>query len=114
MGTLTMAPAKKSKKTVDSMGSRIKLVMKSGKALLGYKATVKAMRKSKAKLILISNNCPVLRRSELEYLAMLAKVSVHHYTGDNSALGTACGKHFNCSVATVIDGGDSDILTVKD
>jgi len=96
------------------MNSRIKLVMKSGKALLGYKATVKSMRKSKAKMVLISNNCPVLRRSELEYLAMLAKVSVHHYTGDNTALGTACGKLFNCSVVTITDGGDSDILTVKE
>ena len=88
--------------------------MKSGKVLLGYKATVKAMRKSKAKLVLISNNCPVLRRSELEYLAMLAKVSVHHYAGDNSALGTACGKLFNCSVMWFLDGGHSDILTVKE
>jgi len=31
------------------------------------------------KLILISSNCPPLRRSEIEYYAMLAKVGVHHY-----------------------------------
>ena len=45
---------------------------------------------------------------------MLAKVSVHHYAGDNSALGTACGKLFNCSVVSILDGGDSDILTVEE
>lgn len=33
------------------------------------------------KLILISNNCPPLRKSEIEYYAMLAKVGVHHYNG---------------------------------
>ena len=88
--------------------------MKSGKAMLGYKASVKALRKSKAKMVLISTNCPPLRRSEVEYLAMLAKTQVHHYTGDNTALGTACGKHFNCSILSIIDGGDSDILTVKE
>mmetsp|Transcript_7731 Transcript_7731/g.11596 ORF Transcript_7731/g.11596 Transcript_7731/m.11596 type:complete len:110 (+) Transcript_7731:95-424(+) len=109
-----MAPIKKSKKTVDNMNSRIKLVMKSGKANLGYKASVKCMRKSKAKMILICNNCPPLRRSEIEYLAMLAKTSVHHYNGDNTALGTACGKMFNCSVLTILDAGDSDILTAKE
>jgi large subunit ribosomal protein L30e len=93
------------------MNSRLQLVMKSGKAILGYKATLKALRKSKAKMIIISSNCPHLRKSEIEYLAMLAKTQVHHYAGDNSALGTACGKFFNCSALSIIDAGDSDILT---
>ena len=93
------------------MNSRLQLVMKSGKAILGYKATLKALRKSKAKMIIIANNCPHLRKSEIEYLAMLAKTQVHHYSGDTSALGTACGKFFNCSALTIIDAGDSDILT---
>lgn len=93
------------------MNSRLKLVMKSGKAILGYKASVKALRKNKAKLILISSNCPHLRKAEVEYLSMLAKTTVHHYAGDNSALGTACGKFFNCSVLAITDQGDSDILS---
>ena len=33
------------------------------------------------KLILLSNNCPPLRKSEIEYYAMLAKIGVHHYNG---------------------------------
>jgi large subunit ribosomal protein L30e len=85
--------------------------MKSGKASLGYKHTMKLLRRNKAKLILIASNCPHLRKSEVEYMAMLAKVQVHHYSGDNTALGTACGKFFNCSVLSIVDGGDSDILT---
>jgi large subunit ribosomal protein L30e len=95
------------------MNSRLKLVMKSGKAILGYKASVKSLRKNKSKLILIASNCPPLRKSEVEYLAMLAKCQVHHYTGDNSALGTACGQFFNCSVLSITDAGDSDILETK-
>lgn len=92
------------------MNSRLKLVMKSGKAILGYKATMKALRRGKAKLILLASNCPHLRKSELEYLSMLSKTTLHHYTGDNTALGTACGKFFNCSVLAITDPGDSDIL----
>jgi len=95
------------------MNSRLKLVMKSGKAILGYKASVKSLRTGKAKMVMIASNCPPLRKSEVEYLAMLAKTSVHHYTGDNTALGTACGKFYNCSVLSVIDGGDSDILQMN-
>jgi large subunit ribosomal protein L30e len=92
------------------MNSRLKLVMKSGKAILGYKASMKALRRGKAKLILVASNCPHLRKSELEYLSMLSKVTLHHYTGDNTALGTACGKFLNCSVLVITDPGDSDIL----
>ena len=99
------------KKQQDSMNSRLKLVMKSGKAILGYKAAIKSLRKSKSRMILIASNCPPLRKSEVEYLSMLAKTPVHHYTGDNTALGTACGKFFNCSILSIIDAGDSDILS---
>jgi len=64
-------------------------------------------------MVLIASNCPPLRKSEVEYFAMLAKTQVHHYHGDNVGLGTACGKFFACSVLGVLDGGDSDILAAK-
>eukprot|EP00594_Rhizosolenia_setigera_P000521 CAMPEP_0178942834 /NCGR_PEP_ID=MMETSP0789-20121207/2229_1 /TAXON_ID=3005 /ORGANISM="Rhizosolenia setigera, Strain CCMP 1694" /LENGTH=109 /DNA_ID=CAMNT_0020622317 /DNA_START=88 /DNA_END=417 /DNA_ORIENTATION=+ len=107
-----MAP-KKSKKNQEGMNSRLKLVMKSGKVDLGYKAALKNLRNGKSKMVLIASNCPPLRKSEIEYLAMLAKTQVHHYSGDNTALGTVCGKFFNCSVLTILDGGDSDILAMN-
>ncbi|KAL7470282.1 hypothetical protein ACHAXS_010510 [Conticribra weissflogii] len=102
------------KKTVESMNSRIKLVMKSGKAILGYKQGLKSLRTGKSKMVLIASNCPPLRKSEVEYLAMLAKTQVHHYSGDNTELGVACGKLFNCSVMTILDAGDSDILSKQE
>eukprot|EP00735_Rhodelphis_limneticus_P008900 TRINITY_DN2370_c0_g1::TRINITY_DN2370_c0_g1_i2::g.20794::m.20794 TRINITY_DN2370_c0_g1::TRINITY_DN2370_c0_g1_i2::g.20794 ORF type:complete len:114 (+),score=39.49,sp/P67884/RL30_OPHHA/76.79/4e-59,Ribosomal_L7Ae/PF01248.21/7.7e-26 TRINITY_DN2370_c0_g1_i2:61-402(+) len=105
-----VAAVKKSKKTMESINSRLQLVTKSGKYTLGYKSTLKALRLGKAKLILISANCPALRKSEIEYYAMLAKTGVHHYTGNNVDLGTACGKHFRCSVLAITDPGDSDII----
>eukprot|EP01035_Chromulina_nebulosa_P036150 gene36150-48666_t len=49
-----MAPApKKSKKVVESINSKIQLVMKSGKTSLGYKTTIKSLRSSKAKMRLL-------------------------------------------------------------
>ncbi|KOO26602.1 60s ribosomal protein [Chrysochromulina tobinii] len=169
---------------MDSVNAKLGLVMKSGKALLGYKSTLKSLRNGKskpekgcwhereaagvgsrtgmktvevahaqtgsnrrctrlhllvralpervcpswpellpdtpclplslvrsaAKLILISNNCPPLRKSEIEYYAMLAKTAVHHYSGNNITLGTACGKLFRTSVLSITDTGDSDIM----
>jgi ribosomal protein L30E len=57
--------------------------MKSGKVTLGTKSTMKSLRSGKAKLVIISGNAPPLRKSELEYYAMLAKTPVHHFAGDN-------------------------------
>lgn len=48
------APAKKAKKTSDSINSRLALVMKSGKYVLGYKSTLKTLRSGKAKLVIIA------------------------------------------------------------
>ncbi|KAI0144180.1 cytosolic large ribosomal subunit protein L30 [Hypoxylon sp. EC38] len=104
-----MAP-KKNKKDANSINSRLALVMKSGKVTLGYKSTLKSLRSGKAKLVIISGNTPPLRKSELEYYSMLSKAPVHHFSGTNIELGTACGKLFRCSTMAILDAGDSDIL----
>jgi len=101
---------KKKKNTGESINAKLALVMKSGKTTLGYKSTLKTLRQGKSKLVLISSNCPPLRKSEIEYYAMLAKTGVHHFPGNNIALGTACGKMFRCGVLSITDAGDSDIL----
>ena len=114
---------------MESINSRLALVMKSGKYTLGYRSTIKTLRLGKAKLVILANNAPPLRqvkaipslksvyvvcccnrKSEIEYYAMLAKTGVHYYSGDNVALGTACGKYFRVSTLSIIDPGDSDII----
>lgn len=101
------APAKNQ----ENISQKLALVVKSGKYSLGYKSTVKALRQGKAKLIIIAANTPVLRKSELEYYAMLSKTKVYYFQGGNNELGTAVGKLFRVGVLTVLDAGDSDILT---
>jgi large subunit ribosomal protein L30e len=101
------------KKTDQRISSRLALVMKSGKVTLGYKSTLKSLRSGKAKLVIIAANTPPLRKSELEYYSMLAKTNVHHFSGNNIELGTACGKLFRCSTLAILDAGDSDILSAN-
>ncbi|EGC33001.1 hypothetical protein DICPUDRAFT_92491 [Dictyostelium purpureum] len=106
-----MVSAKKIRKTQENIGSKLALVMKSGKTQLGYRSTIKTLRNGKAKLIILSNNLQSVRRSEIEYYAMLSKTAVHIYNGSNVDLGTSCGKHFRVACLSITDGGDSDILT---
>nr|XP_042128594.1 60S ribosomal protein L30-like [Peromyscus maniculatus bairdii] len=105
-----MLASKRDKRSLESINSRLLLVMKSGKYVLGYKQTLKMIRQSKAKLVILTNNCPALRKSEIEFYAMLAKTGDHHYSGNNIKLGTACGKYYRVCTLAVIDPGDSDII----
>eukprot|EP00747_Dinoflagellata_sp_TGD_P104172 gnl/TRDRNA2_/TRDRNA2_169177_c0_seq2.p1 gnl/TRDRNA2_/TRDRNA2_169177_c0~~gnl/TRDRNA2_/TRDRNA2_169177_c0_seq2.p1 ORF type:complete len:117 (-),score=27.47 gnl/TRDRNA2_/TRDRNA2_169177_c0_seq2:101-451(-) len=102
--------ASKASRHAESINSRLQLVMKSGKYQLGYKSTLKTLRQGKSKLVLIASNCPALRKSEIEYYAMLAKTGVHHFAGDNNELGTACGKYYRVGCLSITDPGDSDII----
>ena len=76
----------------------------------GYRNTIRSLRSGQSKLILIASNCPAIRRTELEYYAVLAKSDVHHFDGNNVEMGTACAKLFPVSAMVISDPGDSDIL----
>ncbi|KAF6769512.1 hypothetical protein AHF37_12210 [Paragonimus kellicotti] len=104
-----LASTKKSK-ALDSINSRLALVMKSGKCSIGLRQTLRLVRRGGARLIIIANNAPPLRKTEIEYYAMLSKTGVHHYNGSNRDLGTACGKYFRVSTLAIEDPGDSDII----
>ncbi|KAK7676208.1 60S ribosomal protein L30 [Cerrena zonata] len=103
-----MAPKSKNQENINA---KLGLVIKSGKYTLGYKSAVKSLRTGKAKLIIIAGNTPVLRKSELEYYAMLSKTQVYYFQGGNNELGTVCGKLFRVGTLAILDAGDSDILS---
>ena len=101
----------KKAKSGDGFNSKLALAMKSGRSTLGYKSTLKTLRSGKAQLIILANNTPPLRKSEIEYYALLSKTLVEHYKGDNITLGTACGKYFRVGCLAITDPGDSDIVS---
>lgn len=107
--------SKAKKKTGETLNTKLALVIKSGKYTLGYKSTLKTLRAGKAKLVVLANNTPPIRKSEIEYYALLAKnVYVEKYSGDNNALGTACGKYFRVGMMSITDPGDSDIIRMME
>ncbi len=86
--------------------------MKSGKAILGYKSTIKSLKKGQLKAIFVSSNTPSVVKAEINYYSHIAGVNVYPYTGSNIDLGAACGKYYRVSLLGISDPGDSDILTI--
>merc|ERR1712172_83082 len=79
----------------------------------------KTLRNGKSKLVIIANNTPPLRKSEIEYYAMLAKTGVHHYAGNNNELGTPVESTSGSApcpsptLATVTSSGPCPALSLK-
>jgi len=102
------------KTATESVNSKLALVMKSGKAILGYKSTIKALKKGLLKAIFVASNTPSVIKAEINYYAHLADANVHQYAGSNIDLGAACGKYHRVSLLGIENPGDSDILTIFD
>jgi large subunit ribosomal protein L30e len=101
------------KKTqTETVNSKLALAMKSGKAVLGYKSTMKALRKGTLKCMFVASNIPMQVKSEISYYALLASTYIYPYSGNNIELGEACGKNHRVAVLGIADPGDSDILTL--
>ena len=87
----------------------LRVAIDCGKVSVGANESLKAITSGSAKLVILSSNC-------LEETASVAKkgdAPVHSFKGNNSVLGAACGKPFPVSIIAVLDGGKSDILTLK-
>jgi len=67
-----MAP-KKTKRTADSINSRLALVMKSGKVTLGYKSVLKTLRSGKAKLVIIAGQYTSFQDVRRAYLTPILR-----------------------------------------
>ncbi|XP_035294270.1 60S ribosomal protein L30-like [Cricetulus griseus] len=105
-----MVASKKMKKSLELINSRLQLAMRSGKYTLGYKQTLMMIRQGKEKLVILANNCPAFRKSELEHCAMVTKTGVHPYSGSGTGLGTACGNYYRVHTLVTTDPGDSDVI----
>ncbi|OFV67624.1 MAG: 50S ribosomal protein L30 [Candidatus Syntrophoarchaeum caldarius] len=86
------------------MDRALKIAMRTGKVVLGTKQTLKSIRNGRAKVVVVSANCPDSVRDKIE------GVPIQEYKGLNTELGPACGKPFPVSVLAVIEPGDSGLV----
>merc|ERR1712014_446745 len=110
MGENQNTMGKKGKQT-ENINQKLSLAIRSGKHRVGFKATMKTLRNGQSKLVIISNNCPAIRKTQLEYMAILGGSKVLHFDGNNVELGTAVQRLHRVCVLSIQDPGDSDILT---
>ena len=88
--------------------------VKTGKITLGSRRTIEVARTGKAKLIIMSSNCPSPIRRGIEYYAHLSNIPVYIYSGSNIDLGMACRKPFTVTAMAIKEPGDSEVLKLAE
>ncbi|MDG1543416.1 MAG: 50S ribosomal protein L30e [archaeon] len=91
------------------LNKSLRLAIETGKVCMGINESQKAINAGSAKLIILSSNCP----EDSANAARESDVPVHSFKENNAVLGAACGRPFPVSTVTIIDGGKSDVLTLK-
>ncbi|TDA30322.1 MAG: 50S ribosomal protein L30e [Hadesarchaea archaeon] len=94
-----------------NINEEIRRAAESGKVVLGTDRSLKLLRAGKVKMVIVASNCPDKVKREVEYLSKLFGVPLFRYPGSSVELGTAVGRPFSVNVCSVLDPGNSSILS---
>ncbi len=88
----------------------IQTTLRTGRVILGYRRTLKAVVNGKAKLVVIAKNAPENVMSDLLTYSKLARIPIYIFSGTSRDLGAICNKPFTVSAMAIIDPGESNVL----
>jgi large subunit ribosomal protein L30e len=92
--------------------TQLKIAIKTGDVYFGYKQTLKASKTGIAKLLILSSNCPLSFKKEIQNISALSNLPIYNFDRSSIDLGLACGKRFPVSILAIKNPGDSDILKI--
>lgn len=77
-----------------SLQQDIQNALKSNEVIIGFEESIKYIKLKKAKLIVIANNIPEIRKNDIEHNARISKTKLEIYPCSSKDLGIICGKPF--------------------
>jgi len=92
------------------VNKQLEIAVRTGKISFGVKEALDAARFAKAKLLIMSSNCPEPQKQNILQYAKQSSVPIYNYQGSSVDLGGACLKRFVVAVLAVKEPGDSEIL----
>jgi large subunit ribosomal protein L30e len=90
------------------------MALNTGRVHLGSKIAVREIRRGRAKIAIVSSNCPERIKETIENQGKLSNIPVITHSKDSLDLGILCGKPFPVSSIVINDLGDSRILDIAE
>ena len=97
---------------MSSRDQQLRLALSTGRVQLGSKQTVRELRRGRARMAILSSNCPKDIKESIESYGKLGKVPIWKHEKDSVDLGMLCGKPYPVSAIVINDPGDSRILDI--
>ena len=93
------------------LSRQLKNAIATGNIRFGQRQELVACSRGESKIIILAANCPTEFADDLH--ARHPEVTKFRASMVNRELGIACGKPFSVSTLSIIDAGDSDLLTLE-
>ena len=90
----------------------IRIAVKTGKVVFGFERALMAIKRGRAKLVIVSGNPEEDQRKQIEYYSALSQVPLFEYKSSSWDLGSTCGKPFMVSAMVIQEQGDSNIIQI--
>jgi large subunit ribosomal protein L30e len=95
---------------VTDIGRELQVAINTGKVVIGFEETKKAVLAGTPKMVILAANAPRWARDDIEYYARLAGIPVFIFPGSSIELGVAAKRPHRIMAIAVIDPGQSEIL----
>ena len=96
------------------VNKQIGIAVRTGKVDFGIKEVLDAARLAKAKLLILSANCPAGDKASIIQYAKQSSVPIYDYPGTSLDLGASCGKPFVVAALAIRESGDSEVLKLAE
>jgi len=90
----------------------LRIAIATGKVYLGTSSALREMRRGRARMVILSSNCPAEMAERIIELGALSGVPVIRHARTSIDLGALCGKPFPVSAIVINEPGDSKILSM--
>jgi large subunit ribosomal protein L30e len=95
---------------VVDIGRELQVAINTGKVVIGFEETKKAVLAGTPKMVILAANAPKWARDDIEYYAKLAGIPIFVFPGSSIELGAAAKRPHRIMAVAVIDPGQSEIL----
>ena len=99
---------------MSNVDRELRMALNTGRVHLGSKIAVREIRRGRAKIAIVSSNCPERIKETIKNQGKLSNIPVINHTKDSLDLGILCGKPFPVSSIVINDLGDSKILDIAE
>jgi large subunit ribosomal protein L30e len=95
---------------VVDIGRELQVAINTGKVVIGFEETKKAVLAGTPKMVILAANAPRWARDDIEYYAKLAGIPIFVFPGSSIELGAAAKRPHRIMAVAVVDPGQSEIL----